>query len=72
MYEIKNGITFAWKKGRPLKYPLDKMMQGDFVDVTEPCNPENLRACAYSFGKRSGGKFAVRKTDNGYRIWRLA
>lgn len=52
------------------KYPFAQMQVGDSILASGP-HPERACNSAYQYGKRFAMKFAVRRVENGYRIWRI-
>ncbi len=72
--QIEAGIplTNTARGARESKYPFAQMRVGDsFACVVKP---QSLRSVATSFAKKVGGtvKFAVRATEDGARVWRVA
>ena len=53
------------------KYPFMDMDVGDSFSVPEGCL-QGVRNASHMAGKRKGLKFTVRKTNEGYRCWRVA
>jgi len=62
---IPSGV---WK-GRPRKYPFNKMEVGDSFFTKNP--RANVAAAARMHGRRHGVKFASKVTKKGCRIWRI-
>lgn len=64
--------------GRKAKYPFAKLGVGQsFLVLLDETRPKwTLRATlansARQWGVRHGGKFVVRKVDDGFRVWRVA
>lgn len=54
------------------KYPFNEMEVGHSFLINGGLDPEKVRQAAYGFGKVHGLKFAVRKTPEGLRCWRVA
>lgn len=52
------------------KWPFPEMEVGDSFWITSS-HVKSVRTCAHVYGKKTGKKFTVRKTGNGYRCWRL-
>lgn len=53
------------------RYPWDKMEVGDsFLHESE--KPSSVSGQASMAGSRLGFKFSTRKTEEGYRVWRVA
>lgn len=81
VYEIVKDIPMpdARRAGRPpanLKYPLREMEVGDMIRV--PINGGDhkqqrliLGSTVSYFGRRNGRKYAVRKLDDAFGVWRL-
>ena len=56
-----------------VKYPIAKMLKGDSFLLPPEATTGSVRNCASSFAKRHAGvKFTLRKTPEGYRLWRTA
>ncbi len=56
------------------KYPFKKMKVGDSFLIPETINHLNVRYGFYSFRQRNNlkdRKFVIRKTNEGYRCWRV-
>lgn len=72
MIVIQKGIAppaYGGFRGR--KYPFNDMEPGDsFLINGFPV--ERVKMAAYAYAKKHSHKFAVRKTDEGYRCWRIA
>lgn len=55
------------------KYPFDMMEAGDSFLLPPDMDYIKTRGAAQNWGKVNGGKkFAVRKTVDGYRCWRVS
>lgn len=70
-YKIEKGVPIPdGGRGRPTKYPLDKMDIGDsFVAIA----PRHIFSIISFYGRHHGKKFTARKlNDREYRIWRIA
>jgi hypothetical protein len=61
------------EKGRPIprNYPFDKMEVGDSFLIPEYMRHESVYMAAMRDRKKTGKKFAVRRTADGYCCWRL-
>lgn len=55
---------------RRRKYPFNEMVSGDSF-LVNGARVESIRSAMYAYGKKHGKKFSMRKTDDGYRIWRM-
>lgn len=67
--QIESGIPMPTIQGRPNMYPWKDMAVGDsFKPENTPIRTMYTMACRA--GKLYGKKFAVRSTENGYRVWR--
>jgi hypothetical protein len=58
--------------GRPAKYPWATMKVGDSFLFPTNLKSQSCYNIAKYGGLRNGVKFSVRKTDEGYRCWRIA
>lgn len=60
-------------KGEALSrgYPFHQMDVGDSFLSTEP-DRTRLASAVHWFGARNGKKFTIRKTEGGFRVWRIA
>lgn len=56
------------------KYPFGRMAPGESFLLNQSHNPIAVRSSAVSYGLRvtPNRKFIVRKTDEGYRCWRVS
>jgi len=61
------GVRRGW--GR---YPWETMEVGDSFLVPEDVAIDSARSGATIAGRKHNRKFSIRKTDNGYRCWRIA
>jgi hypothetical protein len=61
------------EKGRPIprNYPFDKMEVGDSFLIPEYMRHESVYMAAMRYRKKTGKKFAVRRTADGYCCWRV-
>lgn len=76
--KIEKGIAMpapTWRGGpRNPKYPFRDMEVGDSFLVATKQDRERAKATLWYFTRSNigkGRKFASRKVDDGYRIWRL-
>lgn len=51
-------------------YPFDEMEVGHSFLAPATCYPAIVSAASW-YGKRHNKKFSIRKTENGYRCWRV-
>lgn len=58
----------ARRVGAPKKYPFSEMEVGDSFEYPI----KSVAFAASANGIKFGKKFTVRKTENGYRCWRIA
>jgi hypothetical protein len=65
---IEKGIPVPMVSGTRV-YPFPSMEVGDSFSIDRK---EKVAAAASVFGKRHGVKFSLRRTGNGYRVWRVA
>lgn len=75
MLKIEKGVPI-WPalRGRPrgrTKYPFDSMAVGDSFFSEGATRNYMARSCAEA-RLRLGWQFSMRKTDGGYRVWRVA
>lgn len=69
--KIEKGIPVPSKKTNTV-YPLVDMEVGDSF-LVETDMPERVRSAIQMFSAINiGRKFATRKTDGGYRVWRIS
>ncbi len=69
MYKIEKNVPPP-KAVRKRKWPFSELEVGDSTLILqEERNAAAKAACWY--GKRSGKRFALRKVDDGVRIWRV-
>jgi len=55
------------------KYPFAKMQVGDSFAVADERGARNARAAAGMFARRNEGTaFTCRKTEGGWRLWRVS
>jgi hypothetical protein len=59
-------------RGRHPKYPWATMKVGDSFLFPSNIKQQSCYNIAKYGGLRNGVKFSVRKTDEGYRCWRIA
>lgn len=72
MIEIDKGIQVPMKRrGRKAKNPFHKMEVGDSF-LFETKNRTSASSMAGRAGRKLGIKLAVRKTEQGLRVWRVA
>lgn len=68
--KIEKGVPRP--QGRTTRtYPFEQMNVGDSFLLPEG-GSLTARAGLYTIAKRHGQKIAVRKTDDGVRVWRVA
>jgi hypothetical protein len=67
MYIIEKGIPLK-REVRQGKYPFNLMEVGDSFFVE--CSTKKISPLSHSFGKRHNMKFAVRKENEGTRVFR--
>ena len=65
MIKIESGIPM------PAKFPFAEMKVGDSFLVPEGMNKSTVAVYANRHAKKTGTKFTVRKTAEGYRCWRI-
>ncbi len=70
-------IEKATEERRPterVSYPFGEMFVGDSILINDFRRAESARVAAIQFSKRRGGicKFSLRKTREGWRIFRIA
>lgn len=68
--EIDTDTPFQKKRIRRSKYPLETMAVGDSFIVETP----TVRSYLSKFSRydEQGRKFATRRVEDGYRVWRLS
>lgn len=54
------------------KYPWKTMDIGDSFLFPAEMKEQSVRSLPYEAGKTHGRKFTVRKTEEGFRCWRIA
>ncbi|MEY3579465.1 MAG: hypothetical protein RI984_569, partial [Pseudomonadota bacterium] len=56
------------------RYPFSQMEVGDSILLTEPQKAESARVAAIQFSRRNGltWKFGLRKSREGWRVFRMA
>lgn len=79
MYEIQDGTTEAFNKIEQRlnarDFPLEKIKPGQFFFVPSADLPServlrNFRILCLQHGKKKGKKFAIRKAEGGYKVFR--
>jgi hypothetical protein len=70
--DSKHPIPANIGAGRPPKYPWATMKIGDSFLFPDHLKSQSCYNIAKYGGLRNGVKFSVRKTDEGYRCWRIA
>ena len=65
MIKIESGIPF------PAHIPFADMKVGDSFLVPEGISKSTVAVYANRYAKKTGTKFTVRKTPEGYRCWRI-
>ena len=71
---VRSGVPLPTIKGRGFrtsKYPFGSMGVGDSF-VLQDASPRTVRSAVAAFQKRFDAKFAVRMTDEGVGVWRIA
>ena len=69
--DIEKGIPIPSRKPNSI-YPLIEMVVGDSF-LVETDRPEKIRSAVSVFSNRNKDrKFCIRKTDGGYRVWRIS
>lgn len=70
---IDKNIPVAQKKtsGRMRLYPWHEMQVGDSFLFPKGIKPGSCYRCSYTASRTYGKKFVTRKTDEGYRCWRM-
>jgi hypothetical protein len=63
--KIESGIPM------PNKYPFFKMRVGDSFAVPKGVDRTAVAVSALRHARKTGTKFTVRKTPEGYRCWRI-
>jgi hypothetical protein len=63
--KIESGIPM------PAKFPFAKMKIGDSFLIPVGVNKSTVSVYANRHAKKTGTKFTVRKTPDGYRCWRI-
>lgn len=72
-YKIDNGLPIpASRNTDGGKYPLRKMAIGDSFIVPLVTRDKVYPAVSYFSKRNPPYKFTIRKTDDGYRVWRIA
>lgn len=76
MITIDKNVPMPEGRARS-RYPYADMEVGDSFFVVTNGTDENatarrLRGSSFTYGKKAGSKFSVRKMDNGFRVWRVA
>lgn len=77
-FVIEDGVPLSTKRAtgggrRGSKYPFAVMQPGQSFLVPEDVKPATVRSAVGAFNKRNQGegKFAVRVTAEGTRVWRV-
>lgn len=72
--EVTKGVPMpgVTRKFGLRRYPFNQMEVGDSFAVPKDADSKAVRTAAYCYGGRHGMKFACRKVDDGYRIWRVS
>lgn len=72
MWTIENHVSVP-RRGRRESYPFYDMRIGDSFFIEDAQNVKNARSAAWVFSKRHPGvKFSCRKSEGGWRLWRIA
>jgi hypothetical protein len=71
MITIEKNVPIP-RRGRPATYPFQEMEIGDSFLIPEQDEIARVSRAAYMYGNRNGKTFAVRRTEAGQRVWRLA
>jgi hypothetical protein len=70
--KLEKGIPLPRKNEKSNKYPWDTMDIGDSFVFPDPSSPNTPYTAASQTNRRhTDKKFVVRKTDEGYRCWRV-
>lgn len=67
-FKIDSDVPYTSHLGK-LKYPFEDMKVGDSFLIKG--NYMKVASSASWYGKRHQQKFSVRRTEEGYRCWRL-
>jgi len=68
-YKIEKGIPLQREH---TLYPFGEMEIGDsFAVAADVTERRRVVSSAHSYGKKNGKKFSTRKTEDGYRCWRV-
>lgn len=71
--KIEKGIPLKKYGGSIFrKYPFNEMDPGDSFALGDGMDVTKVRYAAAAYGDRYQRKYAVRKTENGYRCWRVS
>lgn len=71
VFKIEKNIEISSRVRGVIKYPFAQMDVGDSFSAPHTA-AANIRAAAFSFGKRSGFRFSTRKDGDQVRVWRIA
>ena len=72
-FRIDTGIPVPRARGgHGLKYPFGQMQVGQSWLASPDTGGNALRVRAHQCGREYGMKFVVRKTKEGFRVWRTA
>lgn len=71
--KIENGIQISTQGSISQRWYeiFAKMKDGDSFLIPKMDLVNNVKVAAYTYGKKHKIKFTVRKTDTGYRCWRV-
>jgi hypothetical protein len=72
-FKIEKNIPVAPRGGSSTVYPFGQMEPGDsFLILGDEIAVHRARCAASWWAKRKNQSFAVRKTPEGFRCWRIA
>lgn len=70
--KVEKGVPIISHQARRVRWPFKDMEVGDSFLAPADVNRATLGGAAHMAGKSIGAKFAVRKTTEGVRCWRVA
>ncbi len=70
---VDSGIPIPIVRPRYTKYPFKNMKVRDSFKIGAANQVEQVRQAAYKYALRHGSKirFSIRRTDEGFRCWRI-
>lgn len=68
---LEKGIPIPENRGRPYSYPWKEMKVGESFLFDPNLQKKSCYQVGYDANRRGHGRFIVRKTDEGYRCWRI-